>query len=828
MTKVKDILSISLKDDIKSVVDIDVKNESDEEKISELNDFILTESLAKHLEDFCDHYVTTTYQPGIWLSGFYGSGKSFFAKILGYLLENETWKGTSVRDRFVPKLQGLSNASLLQNDIDEIIKMKNLVVKFDISKHNNEHGVSFMLMENFLRTLDCMGNDIGLWEFDMKNEGKYDEFCNRVQQKAGRPWSEVRKQRGESRKVFREVMLDWKYDDYDFQQTVEDYKNHIKTYDATKLAEDLGKYLAKHPDIHIVFFLDEVSEAINQDRVKIDEFEGMAEALWGFKNHVWTIAIAQQRLDDVVNAAKINRNSITKMTDRFKKGININAEEIDTIIRQRLLSKNELGNRELTAHFNENNGQITDITSVGGGLPITDKASTYADYYPFFAHQFRLLQYFLFGNSPLASSQGGTRGMLLSTFDVLRKEAMKDSDLFDTVNSIQLCRQAELNVDSALKSRYDQADGVIKEAGFQNIKGSELLIVIHFLTKAGTVKTTPENITKSCVRDINDYYSLLSEIRKALDLLVDSQVLILTEGQYRITSEAEQRILDKKRKLEEDIPHFQINSYVNKRLQLMPFVRNMQSAQIGELKVSFYVGIRDGEPFYNSDDKDMKFLLSGLFNVAPTDSEYVEKIKTDTQSEKGEANLIPSTEYNDKIFELVRDIISMEYLDGDTTYTSEEKLAVQVILNTREEKVRQLESLIRKAYTEGSLVYCYDAFKVSEDKLPSLIGDLQTRMYGNIFYRRLSGSLSDKLAGRVFHTNVDQLYKLFGSNEEFQFFDKSGKFIGDNLSVVTEITALSKQYVNGSDLEKKLQAPPTGFDYGTIVTTLQLFSVATR
>lgn len=821
MTKVKDTLSINLEDDIKSVVDIDIKNnEKDEDKIDELNDFILTETLAKHLTDFCDYYVSNTKQPGLWLSGFYGSGKSFFAKILGYLLENPTWKGMSVRDRFAPKLEGLKNASLIQNDIDEISKLHNHVVRFDVSKHSNQHGVSFMLMESFLLSLDCLGNGIGLWEFDMKNSGIYDEFCERVLQSEGRPWSEIKKQRMESRKVFHKVQTAWKYSEYDYQQTMKDYDDHINTYDATKLAEDLGKYLEKHPDEYIVFFLDEVSEAINQERIKIDELEGMSEALWKFGNHVWTIAIAQQRLDDVVDATKISRNALTKLTDRFRFGINISADEIDIIIRQRLLAKNDQGEKELKGYYNKKSGTIRDITSIGSGLPTTNNAAIFSDYYPFFKHQFSLLLNFLFGSSSFVSTQGGTRGMLLSTFDVLRKEAMKDATLFSTVNAVQLCRQAEDNVDSSLENRYQQAERIISATeNSEHINGRELMMVIHFLTKAN-VKTTPEFITKSSVRDIDEYYDLLSEIKKALDVLVDNRILIFSEGQYRITSESEQRILDKKHKLEEEIPHYQVNSFVSKRLQLMPFVRNMQSMQVGDLKVNFYVGTRDGETFANNDYKEMKFLLSGLFNISPTDSDYVESIKTQTQSEKGEANIIPSTAYNSKIIDLVRDLISMENISGDSTYTSEERQAVQAILSTQDEKSKTVENLIRRAYTEGSLVYCYNSQRVSEDKIQSLVDDLQTQMYNNIFYRRLSDTLSDKLATRVFHTNNDQLYKLYEGKEEFTFFDKTGKFIGDNLSVVKEITALSKQYITGNDLENKLQGAPTGFNYGTIISTV--------
>ena len=98
MTKINDILSIKIKDDIKSVIDLNQQDEQD--IVDELEGFILTESLAKHLQDFCDFFVSQTKQPGLWLSGFYGSGKSYFTKMIGFLLKNPTIQGTSFKDRF--------------------------------------------------------------------------------------------------------------------------------------------------------------------------------------------------------------------------------------------------------------------------------------------------------------------------------------------------------------------------------------------------------------------------------------------------------------------------------------------------------------------------------------------------------------------------------------------------------------------------------------------------------------------------------------------------------------------------------------------------------
>ena len=67
MNQIKDILTINLDDEIKSVIDLHAQ--SDREIISELDGFILTESLAKHLSDFCDEYVSGKMQSGVWLSG---------------------------------------------------------------------------------------------------------------------------------------------------------------------------------------------------------------------------------------------------------------------------------------------------------------------------------------------------------------------------------------------------------------------------------------------------------------------------------------------------------------------------------------------------------------------------------------------------------------------------------------------------------------------------------------------------------------------------------------------------------------------------------------
>src|SRR5574344_492838 len=191
MSKLKDILSIELENDIKNVIDLKVQKEKDIKE--ELDGFILTESLAKHLSDFLDVFCSDMKESGVWLSGFYGSGKSYFAKMLGFLIANPNVLGTSMRERFMPKLMGLKNEDFIKNQIISLNKYKNIVVLFDSAKANTSHGLAFMAMSHFLLSIGLMSNWMGFMEYQMFIEQCYDKFLFVVkQQNGGKEWLQLR------------------------------------------------------------------------------------------------------------------------------------------------------------------------------------------------------------------------------------------------------------------------------------------------------------------------------------------------------------------------------------------------------------------------------------------------------------------------------------------------------------------------------------------------------------------------------------------------------------------------------------------------------------
>ena len=817
MTKIKDILSIHLEEDIKSVIDLN--QQDDKSVIDELDGFILTESLAKHLADFCDFYVSNTSQPGLWLSGFYGSGKSYFSKMIGFLLKNPVLSGTSIRDRFANKLIGLSNASLLQNSINELGRSKNHVVLFDAAKTTGNHGICYMMMGAFLKSLNLNDDWVGIVEFNLIMSGRYEAFCDKVKEKFGEPWTARRKNMDLVYDTLEDTMLDGFCSENAYDEMRDAAKQRIQDYDANKLQEDLTRYLDKNPDLRIVFMIDEVSEAIAQQKINILDLEGMAESIAALGRKIWTIAIAQLQLDDVINGTNVNKSLLTKIIDRFRNRIPIAAEEVDTIIRKRLLAKTADGNAILQDYYKKNSGQISDITNlVGTGLKKTTDAKTYADYYPFYEHQFKMLQYFLFGTHKLVKTQVGTRGMLISAFDVLKKETIADRDIFVHVNASQLCRNAEESVPESLRARYNQADEHLTDIKLKFVVGHDMLQTIHFLTESGA-KTTVENISRAYVNCPNDYFTVLEEVKKACKKLADDEILILSGDEYRITSETQQRIFEMMANYD-GIANYRIKGEITKEVKKMQLVHQAQTITADSGNVTFALQTDGGEPLNTGGNPNMKVVFHDILNVKPSLGEYVDKVKEETQSDKNTICVIPSPDYASEIQQAAETILRILYIKDVPNLTDEEKKVVAEIVGTLEDKTRQLEQAIVKSYDEGRLVYLYNVSIMQQQSAPQIIKDTELKMYDNIYTKRLGGTLKDSIALQLLKVGANQLQNIIGSQPDFQFFDTSGQFIGDQLPVITEIMAHTATYNSGADLERDLCAAPTGYTFGTIFSTL--------
>jgi hypothetical protein len=110
--KIKEILTIDLSEDIKNVINLE--DISEKEIQAEIESYIVTDGLAREYAGFVDTFTSNILETGVWISGFYGSGKSYFGKLLGYLISNRNINGTPARERILQRFIGVNDEALIK------------------------------------------------------------------------------------------------------------------------------------------------------------------------------------------------------------------------------------------------------------------------------------------------------------------------------------------------------------------------------------------------------------------------------------------------------------------------------------------------------------------------------------------------------------------------------------------------------------------------------------------------------------------------------------------------------------------------------------------
>ena len=626
MTTINQILTLDLQEDIKNVIDLEDRSEFEIQQ--EIESYIVTDGIGQHLQGFTNQFTSNIKETGVWLSGFYGSGKSYFGKMLGYIIDNPVINGTPARDRFIPRLKGVTNESLIENAIRKLDSINSRVVFLDVAKQNTDRGLAFTLFANLLKNLGFRDDIFGYMEFDLLIDGKYDEFKAMVKKLEGQEWDELKKSNRHVAKVMRRVFTNMGFSEADYEDTKNVYSAAINDFSASKFKSELEKYLTFNQDETLVFIFDEASEAISQKKFTLLDLEGVSESLSSISNKVWTIAIAQEKLDDVINNANVNRSQLTKVTDRFKTKIHLESTEVDVIIRSRLLQKTEQAQRSLIEYYHKNEGLITDATNLKSSYPTkTESAEDFAIYYPFHKYQFEVLKQFLFSSNALVATQIAARGMIITTFDVLRKQ-MREKELYSFTPGFAICTEAQTAPPIGLANKYDTARIILKEKG-GNIDGKKLLKTMHLLSDSEVADTTVENITKSYISDITSYYLVKPVIEEALGLLVDAKVLLLTNNKYKITSDLEGKMLEEMKDF--DVEHFSKKRELINCIKEYKIFNQVATYNDGNDSFKFSVLSDQDDELAVTGSKHLKFSVYSLFNISENRQDFIEQIKLETR-----------------------------------------------------------------------------------------------------------------------------------------------------------------------------------------------------
>ena len=814
---IKDILTIDLSEDIKNVIDLEDISEMGIQ--SEIESYIITDGLAKEYASFVSIFTSNIKETGVWLSGFYGSGKSYFGKLLGYMMSNRLINGTPARDRILQRFTGIDDEALVKNSIAKLNSINARVVFLDIAKQDTSKGFAYALFRNFLKSLELPENEHGFLLYSLMCDASYSNPADFVQDKLGASWHELKSNRTTYFPKIKDIFINLGNSEADYNNILTTIRREIDEFSAAKLKDELNNYFKSVKDEKVIFLFDEASEAINQKKFTLLDLEGLSESLSSLAGNVWTIAIAQEKLDDVINNSNINKAQLTKVTDRFKTKIHLEATEVDVIIRSRLLKKNDAAIAKLIEHYQNNSGKIADHSGLVG-VSKTEDVDSYVTYYPFYQNHFGLLQNFLFGRQGYASTKVAARGMIITTYDILKHEIQKEK-VFNITTGWQIATEAQPQPPVRLVNRYTNADTVLKNEKI-DLPGRKLLETIHFLTEAEIAPTSLSNIVRSYIKSPEDFHTTQTIVSKALDVLVESKILLLSNGTYRITSDIEQRLLDEMNQYPVQI--FKKKQQVIAAFKNAAFIKSLGKINDSNTSYDFYITSDNDDELTNPALKQLKLKVKSLYSFDNNSYEIIEQLKTQYQNDKDTIWLAPDISHFKEIDKLLDEVERIKFLEEKySNPNADEGPIVRAFQAERSSKENRIKELVEQSLMEGHSIYLYNTAQLDKNNWQNTVNGLQRQVVQNVFSQRLSAQLSDAIAERIIKEgNNNRLHTFFtGQGADFQFFDALGNFVGENLKPAEQILyKIRNTFVDGSTLEKDFEQPPTGFGFGTVISTV--------
>src|SRR5256886_7678513 len=197
MKTIRDLLARDLGQKIEEIIKVD---QTDEQSVyAEITEYVATDRIKDQYRDLLRAIAEAPSDPhegiGVWISGFFGSGKSSFAKNVGYVLANRSVLGRRASELF--------EVQLGDKHIDDLVDFINLsipteVIMFDVSvdravKRSTER-IAEIMYTVLLRELDYAEDfDIAELEIELEKEGKLGEFKKRCAERYHLDWHMVRK-----------------------------------------------------------------------------------------------------------------------------------------------------------------------------------------------------------------------------------------------------------------------------------------------------------------------------------------------------------------------------------------------------------------------------------------------------------------------------------------------------------------------------------------------------------------------------------------------------------------------------------------------------------
>ncbi|WP_455034793.1 BREX system P-loop protein BrxC [Lachnoanaerobaculum gingivalis] len=555
--QIKDMFSKKIDREIQGVI---IVGQGEETNVSqELEEYVVTRELQKHFADFFNAYKKsidgTTPKMGVWISGFFGSGKSHFLKILSYLLDNKLVGDKHAIDYFIDDKKITDNKVLsdmqLAADIPADVVLFNIDSKSESNGKQNKDAIVnvFLKVFNEMQGFCSSMPHIADLERRLVEVGRFDEFKEAFEDEYGEPWEESRKDFDFIQDSVVDTLVNM---DYMSEAAARNWcEKAIEAY--TISIEDFAKRVKSYIDSkgenhHVVFLVDEIGQYIGDDSKLMLNLQTVTEELGKeCLGRAWVIVTSQQDIDSIT---KVKGNDFSKIQGRFDTRLSLSSANVDAVIKKRILDKTDTAAQTLRLLYEQKATIIKNLIVFNDSVEkkLYANENDFTESYPFVPYQFNLLANVLTSIRTHGASgkhlSEGERSML-----ALFKESastLKDREMGVIVPFHRFYDALENFLDHSHKGVISKAysnsyiNPYQKDSDVFAINVLKTLFMIKYVME---IESNIDNITSLMIENIDDdRIELKGKVEEAIKILM-RQMLVQKNGNlYVFLTDEEQEI----------------------------------------------------------------------------------------------------------------------------------------------------------------------------------------------------------------------------------------------------------------------------------------------
>ena len=548
--KIQNMFQKDINRDINGVIKV---SQNDENSLrQELSEYIITKELRRHFRTFFDNYSKAIDYPtdkiGVWISGFFGSGKSHFLKILSYLLENKEVCGKKAMDYFADKFDDPMMYATAVKCVS--VPTESILFNIDIEGPitKDKTAVLRVFAKMFYNHCGFYGDDLKIAKLErfIEKQGKTEQFRAAFEEVNGAPWVETR----DSFAFFEDDIVEVLQSVLGMsEQAARNWFNGEETNELSiaQLVADIKEYVdGKGKNLRLLFMVDEVGQYIGDDGDLMINLQSLVEEI-GTRctGKVWVMVTSQEAIDSVVH---ISGDDFSKIQGRFNTRLSLSSSSVDEVIKKRVLAKTEEADQLLRMVYDKERAVLKNLYTFNN--PVLDikgfaDSAEFSATFPFVPYQFIIIQKVLaeirkHGNSGKHLS-GGERSMLSGFQEAAQKVQDKDENalvpfylFYDTVHTF--LESAIRRVIDRCQTAADNHDGLEQ----QDVSVLKLLYLVRYIDD---IKANIDNIAILMIDDIRtDKIALRTSVSASLERLLSQNYISRNGDTYAFLTDEEQDI----------------------------------------------------------------------------------------------------------------------------------------------------------------------------------------------------------------------------------------------------------------------------------------------